>query len=116
MATAGGGYRLRSTHQLWNEITQLNEYKAEFLAGWRKLGLDLCIAPCFACPAPLSKDVGRLVRKFRLNLTFGRPTFDLLLFLFFISCIFLCLSVQLPRFASGNSPRHKGERGRSAQT
>lgn len=70
MATAGGGYRLRSTHQLWNEITQLNEYKAEFLAGWRKLGLDLCIAPCFACPAPLSKDVGRLVRKFRLNLTF----------------------------------------------
>ena len=69
MATAGGGYRLRSTHQLWSEITQLNEYKAEFLACWRKLGLDLCIAPCFACPAPLSKDVGRLVRKYRLNLT-----------------------------------------------
>lgn len=63
MVIAGGGYRLRSTSALWTEMMELNNYKAEFLASWRKLGLDLCIAPCFACPAPLSKDVGRLVRK-----------------------------------------------------
>lgn len=62
-----GGYRLRETHQLWREIFEKNLYKDEFLAYWRKLGLDLCIGPCFASPAPLSKDVGKLVRKFLAN-------------------------------------------------
>lgn len=61
--TATGGYRLQSSHQLWMEIKKQEEYKQEFLAEWRRLELDLCIAPCFAAPAPLSKDIGRLVGK-----------------------------------------------------
>lgn len=45
------------------EIKKQQDYKQEFLSQWRKLKLDLCLAPSFACPAPLSKDIGRLLRK-----------------------------------------------------
>nr|CAH0098965.1 unnamed protein product [Daphnia galeata] len=55
-----GGNRIRETHQLWDEITKKNLYKEEFLSYWRELELDLCIAPCFACPAPRSVDVAKL--------------------------------------------------------
>ncbi|KAK4023136.1 vitamin D3 hydroxylase-associated protein [Daphnia magna] len=55
-----GGNRIRESHQLWKEITKKNLYKEEFLSYWRTLELDLCIGPCFACPAPRSKDVAKL--------------------------------------------------------
>ncbi|XP_046653551.1 fatty acid amide hydrolase 1-like isoform X1 [Daphnia pulicaria] len=55
-----GGNRIRETHQLWSEITKKNLYKEEFLSHWREQKLDLCIGPCFACPAPRSVDVSKL--------------------------------------------------------
>lgn len=58
-----GGNRIRESHQLWKEITKKNLYKEEFLSYWRTLELDLCIGPCFACPAPRSKDVAKLSRE-----------------------------------------------------
>ncbi|EFX81960.1 hypothetical protein DAPPUDRAFT_210998 [Daphnia pulex] len=54
------GNRIRETHQLWSEITKKNLYKEEFLSHWREQKLDLCIGPCFACPAPRSVDVSKL--------------------------------------------------------
>ena len=70
LATGVGGYRIRESHQLWSEILKKNLYKEEFLAYWRKLELDLCIAPCFPCPAPRSKDVAKITREFLIMLFF----------------------------------------------
>lgn len=61
--SAAAGHQYRHTYQLWHGILKQTEYKADFLAEWRRKGLDICIGPGFPCPAPLAKDTGRLSRK-----------------------------------------------------
>ncbi|KAK4023161.1 hypothetical protein OUZ56_008590 [Daphnia magna] len=57
---AAAGHQYRHSYQLWQGVLKQSEYKANFLSDWRNLNLDICIGPCFACPAPLAKDTGRL--------------------------------------------------------
>ena len=60
--SAAAGHQYRHSYQLWHGILKQSEYKANFLADWRNLRLDVCIGPAFACPAPLAKDTGRVTR------------------------------------------------------
>ena len=41
----------------------MKDYKDDLMSSWRANGLDLVIAPSWACPAPRWKDVGRLTRE-----------------------------------------------------
>lgn len=54
------GYRFRHSYQLWDALQQMKDYKDDLMSSWRANGLDLVIAPSWACPAPRWKDVGRL--------------------------------------------------------
>ena len=51
---------VRFSYQLWQEVQRKDRYRSKFMAKWCEEGLDLCIAPSFACPAPLSKDMDQL--------------------------------------------------------
>ena len=111
-----GGNRIRETHQLWDEITKKNLYKEEFLSYWRELELDLCIGPCFACPAPRSVDVAKLSRElyiYRWSI-FSLP-FIVLHFLIIDSCSVVYEPVQFSWFPCWNPTDWQGKRRRSNQ-
>lgn len=60
MVLGSGGRGGKLSSQLWKLVSEKDDYKQEFISKWRSSGLDLCIGPTYACPAPLSKDIGRL--------------------------------------------------------
>ena len=111
--SGGRGGKLSS--QLWKLVSEKDDYKQEFISKWRSSGLDLCIGPTYACPAPLSKDIGRLYCTFNLSFSSPGAIFLNVFHVWTSSGRFVHYSVQLLGFTCRNCARHSRKRGGSKE-